>query len=164
MNKKHLIIALALVLLGGIGITAVKADAQGVQGNHETIIQKLVERFGLNQQEVESVFDEVREERHAQMQAKYEEKLDALVQEGKITEEQKEAIIAKHEEMRAEKQENFGFWKDLEPEERRAKMEEHRAEMQAWADEKGIDLSLIGGLGGRKGMGRGGIGSGDCGK
>jgi len=163
MNKKLLILALGLVLVGGVGLTAVRADAHGAQGNHETIIQKLVERFGLNQEEVEQVFAEVREEHHVEMQAQHEERLNSLVADGKITEEQKAAIIAKQEEMRQNKEANMGQWKDLDPEARRAKMEEHRSQMQAWADENGIDPSLIGGLGGRKGMvGKGRMRPGDC--
>jgi hypothetical protein len=143
----------------------VKAYADDPQGRHATIIGKLVERFGLNQEEVEQVFDEVEEEHHAEMQAQHEERLNTLVEEGKITEEQKAAIIAKQEEMRQEREANMGSRKDLTPEERKAEMEEHRNEMQAWADENGIDLSLIGGLGGRKGMGgKGGVGPGDCGE
>lgn len=149
MNKKLLIFALGLVLLGGVGFTAVSADAQGGQGNHETIVQKLVERFGLNQEEVEEVFEDVREERRAEMQAQHEERLNALVEEGKITQEQKQVIIAKHKEMRQEKEENWQDWKNLTPEEKKAKWQEHKEEMQRWADENGIDLSLIGGLAGR---------------
>ena len=129
MNKKLLIIALALVVLAGVGFATVKAYADDSQGPRSTIIEKLVERFGLNQDEVEQVFNEVREERQAQRQARWEERLNALVQEGKITEDQKAAIIAKHEEMRAEKEANMDAWKDLSPEERHAKREEYRDEM-----------------------------------
>jgi len=149
MNKKLLITVLSLVLLGGASFAVVKASAEETRPHHQTIIEKLVERFGLNQEEVEQLFDEVREERQAQMKAQHQEKLNALVEEGKITEEQKQAIIAKHEEMQAEKQENFGAWKDLDPEERRAKKQEHREEMQTWAEENGIDLYLLHRLGGR---------------
>ena len=56
--------------------------------------------------------------------------------------------MAKHEEMQA----NRGQWQDLTPEEKKAKMEEHREEMKNWAQENGIDLSQIRPLGPGGGM------------
>lgn len=55
------------------------------------------------------------------MQVRFEERLNQAVSEGKIPQEQKEAIMAKKGEMKA----NRGEFKDLTPEERRKKMETH---------------------------------------
>lgn len=139
----------------GLGLSVVKmVDAQ-FEGNYPPIIQKLVERFGLNEDEVKAVFDEAREEKQGQMQAHFEERLNQAVVEGEITEEQKQAILNKHEEMKTNRQANRGEFKNLtteEREERKEKMQAHREEMKAWAEENGIDSSLLPMLlgGGRK--------------
>ncbi|HUW22360.1 MAG TPA: hypothetical protein VMW41_06890 [Candidatus Bathyarchaeia archaeon] len=140
MNAKTIIIpTLVLALLGFVGYGTAKAFAANGNGNYPPIIDKLVERFGLNREEVQKVFDEERTQRQQQMQANFEERLNQAVSEGKITEEQKKAIIAKKAEMQAECE---GF-KDLSLEERKTKMEEYKKEMESWAQENGIDLSLI---------------------
>jgi hypothetical protein len=111
-----------------------------------------VERFGLNAGEVQEVFQEVRDERHQEMQAHFEERLDELVASGDLTEDQKDTLLAKKAEMWESREELM----NLSPEERRAKMQERREEMNAWAEENGTDLAHLGPLG--KGFRNGGIG------
>lgn len=146
MKKKIIFLGLALsalVLAGLVGVKTIQAEGNG---NYPPLIQKLVERFNLDANEVQEVFDEVREERHQEMQARMEERLNQAVEEGKITEEQKEAILAKKAEMQARGEE----LKDLSPEERKEAMEEHREEMKAWLEENGLDLGEF--FGGFKGF------------
>ena len=77
------------------------------------------------------VFEEVREERK-------DARLDRLVEDGTLTEEQRSLLEAKmdevHEEIEALKSE------ELTTEERRAEMRSIRDEMRAWAEENGITL------------------------
>lgn len=138
-SKKTLAVAIALgaVMIAGILGTGLTKAEEG--GNYPPIIQKLVERFNLNADEVQEVFNEVRGERHQEMQFRSEERLNQVVEEGKITEEQKGLILAKREEMR-ERQEEM---KNLSFEERKAAREEHREEMENWAEENGIDLEQL---------------------
>jgi len=153
MKKAIIISALALTLLGLVSYGTAKAYAQGGPNNHSTIIEKLVDRFGLNKEEVETVFEEVRQERQQQGQARFEERLSQAVEEGKITEEQKQAVIDKKAEMQADCQQ----LKDLSPEERKETMENHHQEMKTWVEEQGIDLTtlpLFLGRGPRGGLGR----------
>lgn len=145
--KKGLTCALAAAaMLGILGAAVVTAQAVSADGNYPPIIQKLVERFGLNIEEVREVFDEARAERRQNMQVRFEEsfeeRLNKAVEQGKLTQEQKEAILAKQEEM----QERYEGLRELSPEERRAKMQETREEMQAWAEENGVDLRFMCGL------------------
>lgn len=152
-SKKIIISAIALAILSLVsvlGVRSVRADEKGV---YPPIVKKLVERFNLNTEEVQQVFDEAREERQQEMQARFEERLNQAVSEGKINQEQKEAIIAKKDEMKA----NRGKFKDLAPEERHQNREAHRQEMETWAEENGIDLDLVPMLLG--GGHRGGFGS-----
>lgn len=161
--KKATLVTLATITLMGTSLAAAKdASAfwpfdKATEGNGvPSLIQRLIDRFDLNQDEVESVISEYKQERHQAMEQKHAELLDQAVSDGKITEEQKQELEEIHENWIAEKD----TWTDLTPEERRSKAQSHRDEMQAWAEENGIDLSDImpfgQGRGGHmKGMGRG---------
>ncbi|MCA9308935.1 hypothetical protein KC973_01015 [Candidatus Saccharibacteria bacterium] len=76
-----------------------------------------------------------------------------MVDDGTITSDQKAAIEAKLAELKEERESNRDEMKDLTPEERKAKHEEHRTELESWASEQGLDLSDLKGIfmGGRKG-------------
>ena len=109
------------------------------------IISRLAEKFNLNEDEVQAVFDAVREEHGVQMQEQMqqqrEERLNQAVADGVITQEQMDALLAKWQEMH---------------EERNAERQQHRTEMDAWFESQGIDheaLMEYGGFGGRRGMG-----------
>lgn len=155
MNKKKIAIAIValtiLTLAGTIGVGKILAEDVN---NYPPIISKLVERFGLNEDEVKSVFDEARQEHQAQMQVKFEEKLNQAVNDGKISQEQKNKILAKHEEM-CQNKEN---WQSLSKEEKREKARELKEEIKNWAEAEGINLKDVLGFGirfGRRHFGRG---------
>ena len=99
--------------------------------------------------DVESSVTGSREQKHALMREGQEESLNEAVGAGIITQDQADTIQAKREEMRMEHTQA---------------REEHRAEMQEWAEENGIDLEKIrehmGSFGPKEGFGRR---SGDCG-
>lgn len=67
-----------------------------------------------------------------------EERLDKLVSDGKITEEQKTAILAKIEALQAEYSLD-----SLTGEERQEKMQEMMEKLKTWAQEQGIDQTYI---------------------
>lgn len=163
MKKHHIatvvgLSALTLFIVLGTG-GQVQAQERG-QGGPESLIQKLVERFGLNQDDVQAFFDEIRQEKQTEMQAKREEKLNEAVANRDITEEQKNLITAKQEEMRTEMESLRD--QDLTQEQRKELREQHRTEMQTWAEENGINLESLRPEGGR-GM-RGGEGAGFSGR
>jgi hypothetical protein len=136
--KQFLTISLAaLFILSLFGIAALGVQAEDNNGNYPPIIEKLAERFSLNIDELKEFFDEFQEERHQEMKAHFEEKFGEETPPGfnQLTDEQKEALAAKREELKAE----FEAIKNLSFEERQAKMEELRAEMKAWAEENGIE-------------------------
>ena len=106
------------------------------------LIQKIIDKFKLNSDEVKKVVDEERTARQKEMQKKYEEWLDILVKAGKINETQKQAILKKHAELQEKRQ---AKWQT------RANQ---RQELEKWAKENNIDISYLfgmGGWGGRKG-------------
>jgi hypothetical protein len=133
-GKKMMISGLvlgALLLTGILTAGTIKAEDTA---RYPPIVQRLIERFNLNGDEVKTVFDEFQAERKQERQARFEEKLNQAVEEGTITQEQKEAIQKKDEEMAQER-------------------EQHRQEMKVWAEENGLDQFFFGeGRGWRKGF------------
>jgi len=122
--KKLLIPVLAFsVLLAGSTVLATTAKADDLD-NRPPFIQKLAERFNLNQDEVDSFFQEQRQQHQQQMQEQKEQKLQQAVDDGVITAAQKEAITAKHQEKMGNRQEN-------------------RQEMQQWFEDQGIDHQAL---------------------
>jgi len=148
-RKIFLPVFLSLAILT-VGILATKVKAEEV-GSYPPIVQKIAERFNLNVSDVKQVFDEERDERRADRYARFTERLNDLVSEGKLTEDQKDAVLAKHEEMQNQIEElrNLSF------EERKTKMQEVHDDFKSWAEGQGIDLSTIGPLGGPFGRGMG---------
>lgn len=131
--KKRLLIPVLTAALAITGVVIMGAAAVSAQDNEAapSIVQRLAERFGLNHEEVQSVFDELHEERMQRHQIIIEERLDQAVADGVITDAQKEALLAKKAEIRE-------------------KRDQHHEEMQAWMDEQGIDpekLAPYGGFG-----------------
>lgn len=138
--KKQLIAALlSLAILGLAGGQTVKADVQKSRVQYPAVVAKLAERFDLNKDEVKAVFDEVKSERRQQMQARFEEKLNQAVENGRINEKQKQAILTKKKQMQGWRQ-NL---EALSQTERREEIERRRMEMKSWAEEQGLDLKGI---------------------
>jgi hypothetical protein len=144
------VIALGLLIAGGIlGIRAVSAEGSN---GYPPIVKKIAEKFNLKTGEVNQVFEENRQEKEAEQGTKIMENLDKTVKDGKITEEQKKAILDKQAEIKTKREE----LKNLTPEERQKTMKNLRDELRKWAEENGIDRSLIfmGKQRGPKGNGR----------
>jgi len=147
MSNKIILPLVAIAVLG-FGVFTAKSvfaqqDAASFGGSRSSLIQRISARFGLNEEDVKAVFDEDRQEHQQEMQSVYEEKLSQYVSENKITAEQKQLILAKHEELMSRRQSNA----DLTAEERRAQMEQERAELKSWAEDNGIDIPVLGGFG-----------------
>lgn len=156
MTSKKIILP-ALALAGLLAVGSLSATTAQAMENERglPLIQRIAERFGLNESEVEEVFSQYRVEHHLAMQSRFEEHLALMVEEGKLTQAQADAIIQKHEEMRADHEALV----TASPEEKREYRASQRAEMEAWAAEEGIELPQLramGRLDGEvKGSGRG---------
>jgi len=142
MKHKTLLTVMAFTILGASLIMpkAALADDDTWADHFNTMIEKLASKFNLNKNEVKSTFEEMRtqrqQERQKEMQAQFEARLNQAVKDGKITEDQKAKIMAKHQEMQKEQGSK-------------------RQEMQTWAEKNGIDMGWMMGFGGPRGMGRG---------
>ena len=144
MNKKILFPAVALAVAGLITIGAVSANAYfGGGQHHDEMVKELAEKLGIDQSKVQSAFDEIHEEHMEQVEAHVEERLNQAVADGKITESQKTAIIAKHEELQTKHEQEQETFQNMTPEERRTERQNERSELKTWAEEQGIDLDLF---------------------
>lgn len=144
MNKKIVLSILGLSLLGLGSFGAIKASAQANNGQYPLIIQKLAEKFGLKQEDIKSVFDQVRTDRVTQMQTKFDDYLSQAVKDGKLTEAQKQLILQKRQEIQAQRQTNMNNHQNL------------RSSLSDWAKQNNIPIQyLFGGIGMGRGFGFG---------
>lgn len=144
MNKKILLAVLSLAVLGGALYGVNQVSAQETSTNpHDSLIQRLVARFGLNENEINQVFEEEHEARHAEMAKRMEERLSQAVTDGKLTEEQKQKILAKHEEMKNSREAEMESFKNMTEEERRTAMEKKHTELTTWAKVNDIPMEYL---------------------
>lgn len=157
MKRTLFLSAAAVTIVGVTLLGATSAFAQSTNGQ-DTLVQKIADTFKLNKTDVQKVFDQHRFEHMVQMQARLEEKLTQAVKDGKITETQKQAILAKLKELQSQKQTKMQGFGDMTPEQRKAAMQQQKIDLENWAKAQGLDVtklkSLMGGFG-HKGMGRG---------
>jgi len=139
---KKILIYTFILLIGvallGTGVGMVSAQIKDGGPGMSLIIEKLVKRFNLDPEEVEEIFAEAREERFQQMkelsqerETNLEARLDKMVEEGKITEQQKEEMLSKREEMEKKREE----FKNLSPEERQEALKDMQGEMKTRREE-----------------------------
>lgn len=141
MKTKIIVPVIGVIVLGGVLFASSKAGANSFGfGGDGTLAARFAEKLGKSEDEVQAVFDELRAEHQTEMQAKHEERLNELVSNGTISEEQKQLLIEKHAEMQQQRQEERQAFKELTPKERREAMQARREEMRAWAEENGIDV------------------------
>jgi len=136
MNKKVLVPALILGVAIAVGVLSYVSvtSAAGIGGE---MASNLAEKLGVEESQVESAMSEMREERQAEMKEQREEKLQEAVDDGVITSDQKEVLIAHQDEMQE-------------------KREQLREESETWFEESGIDKDALGEyMGGGKGPGHG---------
>jgi molecular chaperone DnaK (HSP70) len=135
--KKTLILSAATLTVAAgtlLGIGMAQADETDLADARPSLVQRIAEKFNLNQDEVQVVFDEFKGERQAEHRAKLEERLQKAVDEGKLTAEQRDAMLAKMDEMK-----NFmESLKDKTPEERKDALEQKHAELKKWAEDNDI--------------------------
>lgn len=162
MKKQIMIGATALTLVvGSIGGTTSTAYAMSPFDGVTTFVERIAQKFGLKQTDVQAVVDQVRDERQGERQTEMTELIEArlsiAVKNGKLTEAQKNLILAKHKELQAQKTKDMAAWRDLSHDQRRSKMDEQRVALEAWAKQNNIDTKYLNtfGLGDGKGMGKG---------
>jgi hypothetical protein len=143
MKQSLKITALSLALAVPMVLPLSTSAAMGFGEWHTTLVQRLAQKLGVQQTQVQSVFDEVRNEKQAEMQKKLEERLTQAVKEGKITEAQKQLLLTKHKQMQDEREKNRETWQNMTPEQRRDAQQKARTELEAWAKANNISLEWL---------------------
>ncbi len=119
MSTKY-ILAGFIAVAGLVGFTAI----QGVSADpsHERVGQ----------------YSAQRESARTERQAELPDRLNDAVDEGTLTEEQKNLLLEKHESMQADRVQWHEEKATISPDERRAAAEQHREEMRTWAEQNDI--------------------------
>jgi hypothetical protein len=128
MTKRTLLIVLTIgliVSLSGITASSVLADNENCKA---PIIQELAEAFGVEEDEVEAVFDAVREERREETRKRRMDRLKQAVEDGVITQEQLNALQKKQQEI----------W-----EEQSHKRQSQKKQMQNWFEQEDINHDAL---------------------
>lgn len=128
--------------------------------NQDTLIQKIIQKFGLKETDVRSVFTSYQQDRQEQMEKVYTDRLTQLVKDGKITQAQEKLLIAKHEEMQKTMQTQRTALTGKTATERKAIIDARQAELKKWATDNGIDIQYLQPRLGAGGRGMGGRGMG----
>jgi|SRR3989344_7538263 len=143
MKKKLIIPTILVATIAIAGLLSVKVILAQEITSYPPIVQRIAQRFNLPENEVQEVFQEVWDERQAERYANWEDKLNDAVSEGKITQEQKQAILDKYQEM----QDKMESLDNLSPEERRDEMHKLHDELRDWAEKEGIEFFPTGPFG-----------------
>lgn len=162
--KKALIVAaaattLAVTSVTGIGLAhAASATGQG-NGSLSGLVEALATKFNLSQEQVQQVFDDQHKLAETERTVEVKSELAQLVTDGKLTQAQSDAILAKRAEVQAQ---HDGNRSSMSREERRTAMEKERTTLEAWAKNQGISTEYVNyvfggrGKGGEGQMGNGG--------
>jgi len=133
-----LITSLALLSIGGVAcVGEINAQAsEEDETGYPLFVERFAQKFDLDQDEIMDFLDELKEEKRADGEERFEERLDELVEDEKITGDQEEAILDKKEELKTFKE---GL-EDMTISEAREAMKDIHEELRDWAEENDLDL------------------------
>lgn len=162
-SKKYIVVPIMVIGLVAIlsfsSVDEVNASSSSRSRSRGNFAQAFAEKFNLNEDEVKIAMSEFHQQnmltREQEMESRLEERLSQAVSDEKITQTQMYAILEKHEEMHDRMQELRD--QDLSPDEMHELRADIHEEMQAWAEEQGIDYESFMRIGDGM-MGRGGKG------
>ncbi|MBU4017299.1 hypothetical protein KJ980_06315 [Patescibacteria group bacterium] len=142
LNKKIVLPVLAVAVLGvGVAFTSLQAHAQTSSNSFSGLVQVIAQKFGLEQSKVQSVVDDYRNQQKQNMQQnkqqKEQDRLDALVQEGKITDAQKKTILDEQAKLKSEYSPDT--FKNLTPDQKKQQFQKEQDEIKSWAKSQNID-------------------------
>lgn len=132
--KKTLLMSAAATTVGVAMFAGVASAQTPSTSSEQPLVDKIAQKFNLDKNKVQEVFDEDKKARETQRQEKLEARLAQAVSDGKITAEQKTAILNKLQEFR-------DYMKSLEDkprEERKELMKAKHEELKKWAEEQGL--------------------------
>lgn len=151
LNKTLIISAItvaSIVSIGGYYLTNTVKAASSTE-KYSPIVQALVDKFGLKQDEVDKVITATRQTQQERRTAEISQKLSQAVKDGKLTQSQADELNKILADTRPTKPQN---WSTMPREEKEKWMDEHKDAVHTWAEKNNVDISSIIGFKG-KGMG-----------
>lgn len=120
-------------------------NAQSKNNPFSGLVQMIAQKFNLNQSQVQTVFDDWRNQQKANMkqnmQNRLSDRLDQAVKDGKINTGQKQAIT--YEINLLNDKYSPDSLKNMTPDQRRQSFQNRQADLKNWAQSQGIDLSVL---------------------
>lgn len=148
--KSPLVVGGVAVILAvsGVATVGVVNAVAGPQehGTMSSLIDKIASTFNLDRNKVEKVFNDQHAEHKENHLIMIKQRLQKLVDEGTITGAQKTAIEVKLVDLKQQHETDKASYKNLNPEQRKEKMKQKRADLENWAKEQGLDLSKLSGI------------------
>jgi len=146
MRLQKYIIAGAVVASGASAVLGVQAaNAASRTSPEQNIVSKIATTFHLNEDDVQKVFDQQRQEREATRMQKFQDKVKTAVKEGKLSQNIGDQLVVRIKDLV-----NYrDSLKDKTPKERREAMKIKVDELVKWAKENNIPEELY-----HSGMGR----------
>lgn len=115
------------------------ASDEDSDNDYPAIVEQLAEKLNLEPEEVFEAFEDIHEERKEEFEKSFGHKLDRAIEEEYITEEQKDALIAKKEEVSEQLQQI----KDLPQDEREEALKDIADDLKEWAEENDIEFKHL---------------------
>jgi hypothetical protein len=144
MTKRMLVTVVLVSAVSGGLVVVTNAFAQtNGQTSIPSVAQEIANKFHLNEGDVQSVFNQHKQQMQAKMESNYETYLGNLVTSGKITEEQQQLILTKHKELMTQMQSDGKSFKSLTPAERKAQMQATMKDLQTWSKQNNISLKYL---------------------
>lgn len=119
----------------GIGSTVSAANSTN---GADSLVDKMATKFNLNKDEVQAVFDENRSEKESERSQKINDSLAQAVKDGKLTQEQADALTSKIKELKESFDSKRQEFQDLSEEDRKSAMESKRTELEKWLADNNI--------------------------
>jgi len=139
VNIIFLITGLALLLMLGTACTGTLGAEPLEEGEYPPLVERLAERFGLDKDEIMDFLEQLKDEKSLEMEERFQDRLDELVENGDITSSQEEAILEKKEELEAFKE----YMEDMTVSEAREALKDLREDLKDWAEENDLELKYL---------------------
>jgi hypothetical protein len=124
MDKKVIIPTIILGVATLAGVTAYTGNALADSSQKQNMIDELSNKLGVDKSKVTTAFDEIKTQKEAERQANVATQLDKAVTDGVITSEQKQKIVDKEAELKAQ-------------------MEKQKTDLDQWIKDNNIDVSKL---------------------